>query len=326
MKPLISVIVPVYNVEPYLKDCLDSILSQSYSNLEIILVDDGSTDGSGNICDDYNALHQNMVVIHTPNRGPSAARNMGLDMMRGEFVLFVDSDDILLPGAVQILFSLMKSNKANIAIGAAIRTLDSIDIGLKSEIYRYSAKEAIADSLYQKRLLNSPCAKLYNSRLFDTLRFTEEILYEDLDLIYRVFAIARCVAYTTSPVYYYRIREGSITMHFSAKRLDVLDVVDRIEQNIAEKFPLLLPAARDRVLSASFNMFWLMAVNDVNIPEAQERCWKNICRLRCGCLKDRNVRLKNKMGALLSYLGRNQFSFICKNIKKYPSNESDNIQ
>jgi len=317
MDPLISVIVPVYNVEQWLAPCIDSILAQSYNNLEIILIDDGSTDSSGEICDRYENENENVIAIHTCNNGLSAARNMGLDIMRGEYVCFVDSDDILLPDAIRSLFSILSANKADISVGRMLRR-PAGNIGHKHQVLRYSPRQAIEDSLYQKRLLNAAWAKLFSKQLFNDIRFTTGILYEDLDLIYKLFDRCKCVVYTTEPVYIYRLRSNSLVTHFNARRLDVLDVVDRIEQYMRQHHPSLIPAARDRVLSANFNMYWLMAANSIDNPEAKKRCWENIRLYRVQSLINPHVRIKNKIGILLSFTGRRVFTFICSHIHRLP--------
>lgn len=118
--PLISVIIPVYNVEKYLRQCLESVIGQTYINLEIILVDDGSTDGSSKICDDFAAIDDRIVVIHQYNAGLSSARNAGLDIMKGDYVSFVDSDDWIEKDMFAILLSSLEDEKADIAISRII--------------------------------------------------------------------------------------------------------------------------------------------------------------------------------------------------------------
>ena len=116
MNPLVSVIIPVYNVSPYLRESLDSVISQTYTNLEIIAVDDGSTDDSGRICDEYAEKDTRIKVIHQANRGLSAARNAGLNAMTGEYVAFLDSDDALYPEMVECMVKGMEKNAADIAV------------------------------------------------------------------------------------------------------------------------------------------------------------------------------------------------------------------
>ena len=132
MKPLISVIVPVYNVEQYLRKCLDSVISQTYTNLEIILVDDGSTDLGGKICDDYASKDDRITVIHKVNGGLGFARNTGLEMCHGEYIMFVDSDDWLSVDAVRVLYDKLIFDASDIAVGKHVEIYES---GSISEIW-----------------------------------------------------------------------------------------------------------------------------------------------------------------------------------------------
>lgn len=316
---MISIIVPIYNCRQWLPQCLDSILSQSYADFELLLIDDGSSDGSSGICDDYARCDKRIRVFHTPNHGQSAARNFGLDHMQGDLVCFVDSDDLLLPDALQTLLSLMQSTGADIVEGERIeghafnaKTLKKIS---KKRNYRtslFSPNEAMESCLYQTRLHNSPWAKLYRRHIFDKMRFAEGMIYEDLDLIYRLHDISRLSAYTDRPIYFYRKGHASTTGTFTERRLDVLKVVSRIETYMAANHPELLPAAHDRALSAYFNIFWLSISHKADMQQTRNYCWQQIKARRRQSLTNPKVRLKNKAAILLTYLGRNTFTAICR--------------
>ena len=316
---MISVIVPVFNSERWLGECIESILAQSYRDIELLLVDDGSTDMSATICDRYADSDNRVRVFHTGNCGPAAARNFALDRIRGEFICFVDSDDILLPDALRNLHSIADRTGAGIVEGRiikqyALRQKDYAGLPEPSEI-SFSADAAIESCLYQGRLRNGPWSKLFRRNLFDGVRFREGIIYEDLDLIYRLHDIAGHTVYTSAPVYFYRKVKSSITNTFNTRRLDVLDVVKRMERYIALRHPGLLPAAHDRALSANFNIFWLATAHRADMPGTLDRCWDEIRRLRRGSLTNPKVRAKNKAAIILSYLGRTAFSIVCRCIK-----------
>lgn len=316
---MISIIIPVYNCRQWLPACIDSILTQSYADIELLLIDDGSTDGSSDICDDYASRDPRIRVMHTSNRGQSSARNLGLDNMQGDMVSFVDSDDILLPDALQTLLSLMQTTGADIAEGERIAgrnyqgspRLDSGSYATRL----FSPTEAMESCLYQATLHNSPWGKLYRRHIFDKLRFAEGMIYEDLDLIYRLHDISRLSAYTSRPVYFYRKGHASTTGTFTERRLDVLKVVSRIETYMAANHPELLLAAHDRALSAYFNIFWLSLRHNANMTAVRDECWRQIKVRRRESLTNPKVRLKNKAAVILSYLGRNFFSFICRIVK-----------
>lgn len=211
--PLISVIVPVYNVKDYIEKCLDSICGQTYGNLEIIVVDDGSTDGSGDICDKYAQLDSRIKVFHQSNAGQSAARNMALDIAQGEYFGFVDSDDWIEEDMYEFLYHLVTENHADISICSHYK-----DKGGKSESKYASGKisvftrdEAIRALVVDKKVRNYLVDKLYKRQLFNNIRLPLNRVYEDLAVSYKVFYGAEKVVMQEIPKYHYIIREGSTT-------------------------------------------------------------------------------------------------------------------
>lgn len=303
---MVSVIIPVYNVQHYLARCLDSVLAQSYNNLEIIVVDDGSTDASGTMCDDYAARDSRVKVIHKSNGGLSSARNAGLDAMTGDWVTFIDSDDFVHPDYVTTFMRL--ADKAPVVIG----TWQELNEGEQPRIITpifgdfitLSRNEALKRIYYQQDINHSTCCKLFNAKLFSSLRFPEGMLYEDLAVSYDLLGQAsEIVVASTPPIYYYVHRPGSIVTTMKLERTHVLDHLDKIEQQVAVNDPQLLPAVRSRHMSACFNMLRLMPAHDPKWQLTKERCWKYIKNMRNLCIKDPNVRLKNKIAITLSYLG-----------------------
>lgn len=313
---LISVIVPVYNVEGYLAACLDSILNQSYRFLEIIVINDGSTDFSLKIAETYAQNDDRIKVYSYENSGLSMARNHGLDVATGNLITFVDSDDLLLPDALEVMISYMKSQDADLVEGEFVRGKIYKPIptlhALKSIVF--SPQEAISDALYQKNLLPSAWGKLYKKELFDGLRFEKAILYEDLNIFYKLFERCNKIVWTDFPVYFYRITDDSITNTWKSQRLDVLRVTEQLEDYIAEKYPSLLPAAKDRRLSANFNMFALCSIN--GDKENAVKCWNHIKNYRNQSLFNPKVRIKNKTGILLSYFGKRVFRIFSRIVYK----------
>ena len=309
---LISIIVPVFNTERYLPSCLDSILSQSYRALEVIVVNDGSSDFSEQIAGMYSQKDQRIKFFSYDHEGLSQARNHGISVATGEYIVFVDSDDILLPGALEDLFSVMNGTGADLVEGQTYRenTGKKNFINKKTISKIYTPEKAIEDLFYQDKLNASVCGKIFKKYLFDNLLFQKDVLYEDLDIIYKIFERCDKIAYTNYPVYYYRKTEGSILSSWKPQRLDVLKVTENAEQYISERYPHLLPAAKDRRLSANFNMFALCSINGEYNNTL--KCWEVIRQNRKKSLLNPKVRLKNKGGILLSYLGRNLFSLIAR--------------
>ena len=307
-EPLISVIVPVYNAENYLDQCLESIVAQSYRRLEILVVDDGSTDSSGKMCDRWAERDERIRVIHQPNGGHSAARNAALDVMSGDLVMMVDSDDVIHPDFTATLLELQQNTGADIAVGAYTPFY-----GDKPEFpataspvtHIYSQQEALLTIFYQHGFDHSPWGRLYKASLFDGIRFPLGIIYEDLAIIYPLLKRCNHIVTTSQVLYGYRQHESSSMRVFSPRRADVLDVCEKLETEMADHDKQYLKAVRSRLLSAYFNIL-LLSSQDKSGQYSQlgDRCWAGIKRLRLPCLFDANVRSKNKLGILVSFFGR----------------------
>ncbi|MBQ7197147.1 MAG: glycosyltransferase family 2 protein [Synergistaceae bacterium] len=220
--PLVSVIVPVFNVAPYIREALDSVVSQTYKNLECFLVDDGSTDDSGKICDEYAARDDRFIVIHQEHQGVSAARNAGLDAMRGELVAFLDPDDAYRPEFVGSMVEAMEREEADIvackytihyttkkitATGHE-KTYPTIRGGVYD--WRATLKE-LADSKINVSVWN----KLYIRELWKDIRFPVGQLHEDNEATYRIFEFCKKFYVVNQPLYLHRKRPGSITTTIS---------------------------------------------------------------------------------------------------------------
>lgn len=220
---MISVIVPVYNVEPYLEEAIESVMHQSYTDLEIILVDDGSTDGSGEICDRYQKKDSRIKVIHQENRGLSAARNAGLDICRGGQIAFLDSDDAFCKDMLQKMSDAMLKTGAdivecNFALYEGVQHMDPQKLGGKK---KYIAPKMDRTGLYKKReaflmqldgkIATSAWNKLYHRRIWDRIRFREGQNYEDQDIILPVLGETERVYILDELLLMHRIRPGSIT-------------------------------------------------------------------------------------------------------------------
>lgn len=240
-KPLVSVIIPVYNTQDYLKACIESVQGQTYPNLEILLVDDGSTDESGALCEKYAAEDERIRVFHKKNGGLSDARNRGLMEARGEFLAFVDSDDLLAPKAIETLEALCETSNAEAAIGQVSAFADRCTFAEESaqgEVV--PMKEAMRRMLLHQKIGHEAWGKLYRRSLWQTIKFPFGLLYEDYATIYCVIAQCQTVAIAPVPLYYYRVHSGSI-MHsgIQRKNLVLLDISSDVTAFIEEKIPEL---------------------------------------------------------------------------------------
>lgn len=305
-QPLISVIVPCYNVEPYLERCFASIAGQSYGHIEVILVDDGSTDGTGALCDRLAVTDSRARVVHKANGGLSDARNAGIDVAHGELLAFVDSDDYMPPHAIATLLGVMQATGADISEGRQRRFDEGSTCTVEQKeghVTTYTTHEAIDNMLYQHTLSCSACSHLYKASLFDGLRYPKGMLYEDLAVAYDLLSRASTVSHTSAVTYCYMQRRGSITGHYSHKRTDVLNILDSLLERVEAESPRHISAVQSRRLSAHFNLLRIAPVRTAECKPLVERCWRVIRQLRWQCLTDKRVRPKNKAGILLSYMG-----------------------
>lgn len=200
---MISIIIPVYNVEQYLRKCLDSIVNQTYRDLEILIIDDGSTDGSGAICDEYKK-DKRVKVCHTKNRGLSCARNLGLEEAKGEWISFVDSDDWIEPDMYEIAMSYIGSSE--------ILCFSSYIEGL------YNGLDALL-ALLNKKIATAVWGKLYKKECFSYIRFPEGRVYEDMTTTCRLLYSARSVMCVNAKLYHYCKRLESITRNHDMNNL-----------------------------------------------------------------------------------------------------------
>lgn len=226
----ISIIVPIYNREKYLRQCIDSILNQTHTNLELILIDDGSEDDSSQICDEYGQKDARVIVKHQPNRGVSAARNAGLDLATGDYIAFVDSDDYIEERMYECLLSMLKSNDADMAI-CNLQQFDD-----EGNYYKKPTciKDEITDgyAVLSRLTAKSDWAyvmvynRLYKREIFKEIRYPVGKIREDEFIALPVYAMCEKIVITQDVYYFYRINGGSIMANVtSAKHLDVIEAM-----------------------------------------------------------------------------------------------------
>lgn len=233
-KPLISVIVPVYKVEQYLHRCVDSILAQTYTNLEIILIDDGSPDRSGEICDEYAAKDSRIRVIHQENAGVSAARNAGLDVCTGEYIGFVDSDDCLLPEMYEKMLVALIDHQVDISIchwqyeyadGRQTVDLSRVDSTLYGKMSSREFARFLFKGSYENGMVVSPWNKLYKRDFFQTLRFSGKYMEDDV-IHSHIFSREFPVFVVDQQFYIYMENTASLShQHFRPDSLRILDIM-----------------------------------------------------------------------------------------------------
>ncbi|UOO37798.1 glycosyltransferase family 2 protein [Oscillospiraceae bacterium CM] len=302
--PLITVIIPVYKVEAYLATCVESVLCQSYQNLEIWLVDDGSPDACGALCDDFAQRDRRVKVIHQQNGGLSAARNAALDKMTGEYVTFVDSDDLVRPQYVEMLYRLICRYGTKLAV-CGMTTFDEMDAippdRKKPDEAVFQTETALEHMLYQKFDVSAPY-KLYSTALFSDIRYPIGEVYEDLSTTYKLLLMCDAVAYTNARLYLYRQRRGSIRHSaFDRREMVAITSLQTMRRAILEKYPALTRAMDCRSLSMTFQLF--LKITPSSFPDLHDALWQEIKRLRANVLYDRAARKKARAAALISYFG-----------------------
>jgi glycosyltransferase involved in cell wall biosynthesis len=217
---MISVIIPVYNVEPYLRKCLDSVLNQSYRDLEILIVDDGSTDGSGKVCDEYRN-DERVRVFHTENRGLSAARNYALDRSHGDYIAFIDSDDWFEVTALQTFLTNAQETGADIVACQFYQEYVDKTVRPSGFDTEFVAKgdEVLKVMVIDHKLTEDVWNKFYRASLFEGIRYPEGLIFEDKATTYKLLQKSQVLAYTPTPLIHYRNREGSLSNVHSMKSL-----------------------------------------------------------------------------------------------------------
>lgn len=256
--PLVSIIVPMYNVEQYLSKCLDSIASQTYKNIEVILVDDGSPDRCGEISEAFAETHTYARVIHQPNQGQSAARNNAVKTAAGSYIVFIDSDDYVEPDCIEYLVSLQKENQADVAIGNFRYIYAGHEPGPRSKeasVVKLNAEEAIIRMNYNMGFGATPWAKLYRKELILAHPFPVGQIYEDLATLYKILGDCDTVVLGSRRIYYWVQREGStMRMAFDERQMAAMDAVTAQMQYLESRYPGAVQSGKYRFTAKAIEL------------------------------------------------------------------------
>lgn len=248
MGSLISVIVPIYKVEKYLKKCVDSIINQTYKNLEIILVDDGSPDNCPKICDEYAKQDSRIKVIHKENGGLSDARNAGMKIATGDYISFIDSDDYISGDFIETLYTTMKTENSDIVECDIVRFEDGTTPVIEkenSDINSFSTEKGLSLLIAENKFHQHVWNKLYKSEIALKIPFAKGKLNEDEFWTYQIFGQAEIVTKINKPMYFYLQRSGSIMGEgFNLRRLDALEAKAERQRYIEANFPNLEKQAK----------------------------------------------------------------------------------
>lgn len=311
----ISIIVPIYKVERYLCRCIESIMSQTYHNLEIILVDDGSPDKCPYICDKYAALDPRIVVLHTPNSGVSAARNQAIAISSGRYLAFVDGDDFVAPDYIKCLYHILTVTEADISIcssqnidenavenNAALNACTYNDKD-DSQTISFSPKEALRSLFYQVPFDAAPWGKLFKREFFQSTLFPIGCWYEDFAIMPQIFAQADRICFHPYAGYGYVLRRAGTTLKsFSPEKMQLLDIAESNEKFIRDNYPELLPAAYSRVVRANLHIYSQIPLHP-HYKAYRKRIVENVRLRRKDVLFDRNTRTGTRFALLMTYAG-----------------------
>lgn len=313
----VSVIVPVYNVEEYIDRSIKSIINQSYGNIEIILIDDGSTDRSGIICDAYATCDDRIIVLHKANGGQGSARNMGLCVCTGQYIMFLDSDDYLELDCIQELVNRIESGNFDISVcnyyfvteeGNVISrftdTSDSIFNGYE-----------VIEHMWNDEIINiAPWAKLYKRYLWENFRF-EECYCEDSATMYKLYKKEMNICFTSRPLVNYVMRSSSDVRSFSEKKLHMIEIYDDVVKYAKTKLPNnLYKAAVSKTVAVNFHV--LSQVPKGMYKEYTERMKNNIIKYRLKVIFDSQARKKNRIACMISYFGIDNTVKLLNRIKR----------
>lgn len=316
MSDLISIIIPIYNSEAKLDACIKSIQKQTFSNYEILLVDDGSTDRSLDKCIEFSEKEKRIKVFHQEHKGQSSARNLAIQNAAGDYISFVDSDDEVDSTYLEVLYGILKASKADVS---AV-TYSIVPRGEKPSFIRrdkairvFDSQTAIGNLLYQKQLDSSQGMKLYRKAILSGITFAEDIsVYEDLLFVYHVYKRCNTIAWSNQNLYFYHKESSGQMDRKVTESEDAFRVMDIIKKDIAKEYSNLGSSIDNRIISASFNILKLLACSNRHNTLLEKHCWRNIKDLRCSNFLDSNVRMKNKLGIILSLFGKSFTRFIFK--------------
>ncbi len=314
--PEISVIIPVYNCGKYLKKCVDSVLNQSFKDLELILINDGSFDGSGNICEEYQKKDCRVKVIHQENKGVSSARNAGLDVAQGRLIGFVDSDDYLAPDMYEFLYNNLKNNKAHVSICGIVNCFIKKSGATKQVrqspfdgTWILTGKEALKEVLKSRLFSVNPVNKLFDSKLFKGKRYPAGKISEDAFLIPEILSLASKVVYDSNPKYYYIRRENSITTsEFSLKDWNVTEAYKNHLSVVKRKFPDLIKEAEFRYMWSFIYVLDKMISCTNPVPkEEYKKALEFVKKNACKILRNPCFSFKRKLAISMLLLNENLY-------------------
>lgn len=315
MEELVTIVVPVYKVEKYIDKCINSILNQTYKNLEIILVDDGSPDTCGEICDNYAKQDIRIKVIHKENGGLSDARNAGIDIATGRFISFIDSDDYIDSEYIELLYRTIIKDKSDMAISShkAIYENGTILEKATGEESILDSKEVLKRILYDDGIDLSAWAKLYKMELFKEIRYPKGRLFEDAATTYKLIDRCKSISIISKSTYNYVIRRSSITNeNFSEKKMDLIISTEEMCNYVKKKYPDLEKASNRRLMYAYLSTLTQLLKSNKRNAKIEKQLYFYIKENSKSVLQDKQVPKRDKIALLSARFGLRFYKVIWK--------------
>lgn len=316
---LISIVVPVYNVEEYLNDCVKSLVNQTYKNIEIILVDDGSTDNSGKLCDKWEKKDSRIKAFHKLNGGLSDARNYGTQRISGEYTMYVDSDDCVNCNIIEVLLSSLIETNAQVAICDFVHVFNNseAEYTFSNSNSMFTAEQAVCEMWYQSSFLPSATGKLYNTDIIKEVPFRKGILFEDIDMMHKVLFKCDRVVYNKSKLYAYQHRDGSITTNrFTQRDCEILNICNRINAFAEDKSDNLKAAAKSYGVVGALRVY-LNAPREDEFKETIDTCKKIIKDDGKEVMRDGNARKKTRVALMMYFYMKPLMFLLYKKVNRW---------
>lgn len=305
MNDLVSIILPVYNVEKYLSECLETIIGQTYKRIEIIVVDDGSTDSCPKICDKYAKKDKRIKVIHQENKGLSGARNCGIEQANGKYITFVDSDDFISKDYISDLLFELKKNECDISACGTINVDENgneLNIEVSSKNIQLLGEEQIK-ALLMSKLSTTAWGKLYKIELFKNIRYPIRKYNEDTFTTYKVLDLSQKTIVINKPLYYYRKVQNSITnCSFNIKHMDGLEGIIERAEFVEKKYPQYKVYGNSAIVYTACKIFEKMIKSNYKNKEIEKTLKKNIKKYYWDFKKSKIYSFRTKMFCLISLI------------------------
>ncbi len=311
-EPLISVIIPVYNVEPYLAQCLNSVISQTYKRIDIVIVDNGSTDGSNKIINKYAEKDKRINIIREKNKGISYARNAGLKNAKGSLITYIDPDDSVVNDYIEILYNAITDNNSDIAIAGHITRYPKRDyIHVCDKDMTISGKEACDRLLYDNGIDTSLWAKIFKTSEAIKHPFPNGQFFEDTAITGKLLADAKKISIIAKPIYYYNKREKSITTSsFSMEKLDLIKSTKEVVKYISKKYPDMQKGCNRRLLYSYLSTAAQLTKDKKPNNRIKQTLVSYIRKNAIILLKDKRIPFKDKLGTISLFFGFNLFKTV----------------